>query len=107
MREAWTTYAYRCDGETGDVECLALSPPSEESWREAGQLAEAAGWYVKPHIQLCPDHPDQLVQTWTYSQVNGTDITHDLTFTGTDEQWAEHLNALTHAGIEIYNASTS
>jgi hypothetical protein len=48
------------------------------------------------------------VKTWTYSQVNpgGADVTHGLTFTGTDDEWAEHLAGLTYQGIEPYNAKT-
>jgi hypothetical protein len=46
------------------------------------------------------------IKTWTYSQVNpgGADVTHGLTFTGTDDEWAEHLADLTYQGIEPYNA---
>jgi hypothetical protein len=46
------------------------------------------------------------VKTWTYSRVNpgGADIAHGLTFTGTDDEWAEHLADLPYQGIEPYNA---
>lgn len=58
------------------------------------------------------DEPDTgsvtsaTVKTWTYSQVNpgGADVTHGFTFTGTDDEWAEHLVDLTYQGIEPFNA---
>jgi hypothetical protein len=48
-------------------------------------------------------------RTFTYSQINpgGADVTHGLTFIGTDTEWSEHLAQLTHQGIEVYNARTA
>lgn len=48
----------------------------------------------------------ELVKTWSYSQINlgGADVTHGLTFTGTDAEWAEHLASRIQQGIEVYDA---
>jgi hypothetical protein len=50
----------------------------------------------------------RAVRTWTYSQINrgGADVTNNLTFTGTDAEWAEHLAEKVHEGAEVHNAYT-
>lgn len=52
------------------------------------------------------ERPSRITRRITYSQVNqgGADVTHDLTFEGTDVEWAEHQAVLTHEGIEVFNA---
>lgn len=47
--------------------------------------------------------------TWTYSQVNvgESDVTHGLTFTGTDAEWADHLAGRIQQGIEVFNAKSA
>lgn len=50
------SYAHRCDVGTEIGQCNALSPPSEDGWTEAGQLAEEDGWLLQGNFAACPIH---------------------------------------------------
>lgn len=67
-------------------------------WGTRAEAEEAISLYAKSTTSP--------VKTWSYSQVNqgGADVTHGLTFKGTDAEWTEHLADLTYQGIEPYNA---